>query len=114
MNTKTNRIIRVLQTNAPPKVIEIEVYYDRGGMNYFCGETRPRGLYLSAQPVEFHANENHEGHFRCFTAFSGTCICVKELKRFTKKQLLEYKPDEELISKLVADVCRKSNLIVKG
>jgi hypothetical protein len=113
MNTKTNRILRVLQTNAPPKVIEIEVYYDKGGMNFFCGEVRPRGLYLSAQPVAVTGNKQL-GICRETTAFSGTCICVKELQRFTKKQLLEYKADEEMIQKLITDVCRKSNLTLKA
>jgi len=113
MNTKTNRILRVLQTNAPPKVIEIELYYDKGGMNYFTSENRKRGLYLSAQPVAVTENKTL-GMCREWTAFSGTCVCVKELQRFTKKQLLEYKADEVLIQKLIADVCRKSNLTVKG
>lgn len=32
--------------------LEVNVYYDKGGMNYFNGRAEARGFYLSVTPVK--------------------------------------------------------------
>lgn len=38
----------------PRTHIRIDVYYSKGGLNYFSGGSEPRGYWLSATPIEVH------------------------------------------------------------
>lgn len=38
--------------------LKIEVYYDKGGMNYFHGKVDPRGYWVSVRPVKREIREN--------------------------------------------------------
>lgn len=69
--------------------IEVECNYDLGGMSYFSGERRPRGIYVSISPVGKSQSTTS------YQAFSGNTMCVYELKRSSPKILKHY---EELIS----------------
>ena len=40
-----------VEENPIANFIRVELYYDKGGMNYFTGKTERRGYYLSAVPV---------------------------------------------------------------
>lgn len=40
------------------KELKIEVYYDKGGMNYFSGKVDPRGYWVSVRSVERDIREN--------------------------------------------------------
>jgi len=50
-------------------------------MNYFTGNTNPRGVYISISPVEVG------GHFKTFTMLSGISTCVEHLARKSKKRI---------------------------
>lgn len=63
--------------------IKAEVYYLKGGHNPFTYDHERRGIYFSISPVK------KEGIWESYTAFSGTKICVKELKRKSDKSLSE-------------------------
>jgi hypothetical protein len=86
------------------QVIEVRLDYDLGGMNYFTGSVEPRGIYLCATPVT-----KSEG-WRSFTAFAGTKVLYKELKRFSQKVLDECQPTQQEIDDLVNHVLAKNNL----
>src|SRR5215469_15177991 len=60
--------------------LEISVYYSKGGLNYFSGQTVPRGYYLSVSPVT-----KRDGMVS-FTMFSGRKQLLFETARFTAKQ----------------------------
>ena len=60
---------------AEANTIEISMYYDLGGINYFTGSTKERGIHLSISPLE--VGEKWVGYM----AFSGTGGCVKPLPR---------------------------------
>lgn len=62
-------------------VIEVEVYYKLGGMNYFSGGVNKRGIYLSISPV------NISGGMKSFTAFTGIATCIEELNRKSDKRI---------------------------
>ena len=68
--------------------LKVEVYYEKGGYNMFTHEPERRGIYFSISPVKC------EGICECYTVFSGSKICVKELNRKSDKSL------NEVISKI--------------
>jgi hypothetical protein len=76
-------LLKQLPTTDPDRILEIEVYYDEGGMSYFTGSVNKRGYYLAVQPVKLY------GGFRSITAFSGTKALVEESKRFSARKLQE-------------------------
>jgi hypothetical protein len=88
--------------------IDVELYYSKGGMNYFHGKTEARGLYLSAQPLE------KGDRFISFTAFSGIKQHVKEMKMFTQKALDTFVVDPALIESMVNHVAEKSGLTLSA
>ena len=75
-------------TMADSTDLKVEVYYHKGGYNLFTYEPERRGIYFSISPVK------RDGIWESYTAFSGTKICVKELKRKSDKSL------NEVISKI--------------
>lgn len=76
-------LLKQLPTTDPDRILEVEVYYDEGGMSYFTGSVNKRGYYLAVQPVKL------DGGFRSITAFSGTKALIEETKRFSAKKLQE-------------------------
>lgn len=84
--------------------INVEVYYSKGGMNYFTSSVEKRGYYLSVQPITKSSNSVS------FTAFTGVKQLVKEVGRFSPKILAEFVVEYELMNKLVAHVMEKNNI----
>ena len=76
-------LLKQLPTTDPERILEVEVYYDEGGMSYFTGSVNKRGYYLAVQPVKL------QGGFRSITAFSGTKALVEETRRFSARKLHE-------------------------
>ena len=60
--------------------IDVEVYYDIGGMNYFSGRTSPRGYYVSVTPVT--RKDNMISH----VTFKGYKQLLFETSRFSANQ----------------------------
>lgn len=90
-------------------ILEVELYYDLGGMNYFTMKTVRRGFYLSVRPVE-KANG-----WKRSTAFSGITELILEVKRYSeeKRRQAEALCTKEKIQKLINYVANKNNLIIK-
>lgn len=67
-----------------PKELKIEVYYNKGGMNYFTGRPEERGYYLSVSPVE----RSHSNGFttESYTGFSGVKKLILPVARQSEKQ----------------------------
>jgi hypothetical protein len=70
-------------------VIEVSVYYSKGGLNYFHGGSDPRGYYLSVTPKTIEVTEGSP--FRCERTMlmSGFKKFVREAARFSDKALNE-------------------------
>jgi len=102
------RLIKKLNIlNNRANTLKVELYYTKGGMNYFTGNSEPRGLYLSVSPVT--VSDGSES----FTAFSGVKKCVKEMARFNQKQLDTFVVNETEMENLINYVIRKNNLEVE-
>ncbi len=65
--------------------IKVEVYYSKGGMNYFNGKVEPRGYWLSVAPVQ----RSNEGGvvIESWTAFTGRKRFLLEVKRQSDKAM---------------------------
>ena len=60
--------------------LEVSVYYSKGGISYFTGQTSPRGYYLSVTPVKKGSN------MVSYEMFSGFKQLLLETKRYSDKQ----------------------------
>lgn len=97
------RLLNSIPIKDTNKQLDVELYYSKGGMNYFTGNVLKRGIYISVIPYEISDN------FRTSTAFSGICDCVKELKRFSQKELDNCIVPDDKIKLLVNHVISKNN-----
>ncbi|MFZ9296645.1 MAG: hypothetical protein ACO259_10630 [Bacteroidia bacterium] len=64
--------------------LKIEVYYNKGGQNYFTYKNEARGYYLSVTPVNVEKRENNIV-IECYTAFSGVKVLLNEVQRQSEK-----------------------------
>jgi hypothetical protein len=86
------------------KFLRIAIVYRIGGMNFFTGSNQRRGLYIDVAPIT-----KGNGYFSV-TAFSGSCIFVKEMNRFSAKTLATFVPDEATVNRMVRIVLRDNNI----
>jgi hypothetical protein len=70
------------------KQLKIEIYYDKGGMNYFNGKNEPRGYWLSMRQVERKV-EDHGVVIESYGMFSGAKAFLKEVKKKSDKAYQE-------------------------
>lgn len=91
------------------KKLKIEVYYNKGGMNYWNGKVNERGYYLSVQPVEL---SNSGGvTIESFIMGSGVAKFLMPVKRQSEKAMQQA---VELAKSFEAELCthilNKSNI----
>jgi len=67
--------------------VKFEIYYDKGGMNYFNGRTEPRGYWASVRIVEREQQERGIviESFSVFGAESGFKKFLFEVKKQSQK-----------------------------
>ncbi|MBY7902375.1 hypothetical protein KW459_15815 [Vibrio fluvialis] len=89
-------------------IVRVEVFFNNGGMNYFTYKEESKGLYVSVTPLEI----TKRGGSICtsYTGFSGIKSLVKELNRFSQKQVAECTPDVETVQRLLDHVCQKNRI----
>jgi hypothetical protein len=66
------------------KELKIEVFYDKGGMNYFNSKNELRGYWLSMRQVEIE-RQGRGIVIESFGLMSGAKIFLKEVKRYSQK-----------------------------
>lgn len=98
------RLIRLLEVANAERVnathIEIELYYSKGGMNYFTGNVERRGFYLQVTPVSISTSGTGV-RTRSFTAFTGIKKMVLECARFNQKKFDEFTPSDDEVNELL-------------
>ena len=87
--------------------INVELYYHKGGLNYFTSCTEKRGYYLSVKPLNKSTNSVS------YIGFSGVKELVKEAGRYSSKILNEFVIDYELMNRMVEHVAKKNNIKLK-
>ena len=68
-----------LESNERATHLKVEVYYDKGGANYYTGGIESRGIKLSVSPV------TRKDSWESYTAFSGFKKHLKDMARFNQK-----------------------------
>lgn len=87
MGSKSITIASIPVTCADNSVnlVEIQVRYEAGGMNYFTYREGERGYYASVSPIKV---EKHDGYeTRSFVAFSGCKAFMEGARRFSQQKL---------------------------
>jgi hypothetical protein len=82
--SRHHEIVYEFKTTDTDKVIEISVYYLKGGVSLFGAASKRRGYYISATPVQLMPFEGH--NLRSYTLFSGVCSLLEEVSRFGTKR----------------------------
>lgn len=90
------------------KQLKIEVFYDKGGMNYFNGKNEPRGYWLSMRQVERKV-EDHGVVIESYGMFSGAKAFLLEVKKKSDKA---YERALVLAEEKLADL--KSHVLAKA
>lgn len=94
-----------LEKKSHANVVEIRVYYDLGGTNFATSSAKPRGYYLSVQPLEV------KGNWVSFVGFSGKYAllntCARKNQKAVEKALEIAKDKEQMV---VEAVLKEQNL----
>lgn len=110
------RVIRLLEVANAERVetthVQVELYYSKGGMNYFTGKAERRGFYLQVTPVSISTSGT--GLItRSYTAFTGIKKMVLECARFNQKKFDEFAPSEDEVNELLDYVKAKNGITTK-
>ncbi len=99
MMTQTNLALNakgtkyIYATGTAGKITEVEVYYSKGGANFFSGGSDPRGIWVSVSPVEIidHGARPDGSRMmaRSYGLMSGIRAHVLTLTRQNDKKLAE-------------------------
>lgn len=71
--------------------VEVSVYYSLGGYNYYTGNKKPRGYYLSMQPCNLVSlgNDMYTQESTLMGDFMRTGTLLEETTRFNAKRFKE-------------------------
>lgn len=105
MNNKT---LQMLPLTKEKHFLKLQLYYQKGGMNYFTGKVEARGIFLLAVPVEREDRGTYTSEV--VTMFSGIKQLVLPMNKFSQKTFDSFVPSEEVVKKLTDHVLTKSNL----
>lgn len=105
MQDKTLRY-KITRADGDSNVLDVSIFYDKGGSNYFSGGVNRRGYYVSATPKKV------EGNFVKMTMFEGLKMFLLEVNRFSQKKLDELSFDTEEVKHLVSKVCAKYDITI--
>lgn len=93
--------------------LKTEVYYCLGGTNYFTGEPKKRGYYVSVTPVKKWTQNGVK--MESFVAFTGFSKLIKEVSRKSKAAEMESRVlSETMIFDMISTVCAARGLEVKA
>lgn len=110
MSNTVNITYKALKPNKEATHLRVEVYYSKGGINYFTCNNEKRGYYVQVSPV---TREERGGcTFETYAAFSGYKRLVKETSKKLGKKAEEVVVDASAltIGSLVEAVLAKNEL----
>jgi len=85
--------------------INVDLFYSKGGMNYFSYNEEKRGYWVSVTPQEVR------GQFVTTTAFSGNKMLIEEAKRFGQKKFDNLDIPQDTIDNMINHVMEKNGLV---
>lgn len=93
-----------LPLTGEPNTLEIEVYFNAGGIHPRTLHKEPKGIYISACPL--HVDEG----WKRYSGFTGQNICVKALSRFSQSALDKVRVDASILEHLIKSVMHTNQL----
>jgi hypothetical protein len=87
--------------------LRVEVYYSKGGMNYFTSTNERRGIYVSASPIERRESSTS------YMGFSGGKQFLLAMSRFSQKTLDNFVPDTTIVDNVINYVCEKNGIKIE-
>jgi len=109
--TRISKKFLELESNAKATHLKVEVYYDKGGANYFTGGTETRGIKLSVSPVS--RSESNGIVVESYTAFTGFKKHLKDMARFNQKACDSFVVDANEKKTLIEAVLLQNGLKLK-
>lgn len=106
---RTKKYLEVAKGDATH--LKVELYYTKGGMNYFTGKTEARGIFLSVTPVKRSTDGKYASE--SYTAFTGIKKHVLDMARFNQKKFDAFVVDPAIEKQLIDYVCEKNGIILK-
>ena len=112
MASRRKTVAKLPLTKGEGHVLDIDISYCEGGIDYGTYRQKPRGYYLSVSPIE-------EGYsasgmkFTAFSLFSGLTQLIEPANRFSQKKLDTLVAPQDVIDTLVAKVLDKNGLELK-
>ena len=110
MSTISKKFLE-LESNGKATHLKVEVYYSKGGANYFTGGTESRGIKLSVSPVG--RSESNGIIVESYTAFTGFKRHLKDMARFSQKACNDFVVDENVEKTLIEAVLTQNGLKLK-
>jgi hypothetical protein len=109
-----NKYIKIIENTKDHNThLRVELYYNKGGQNYYTGRPEKRGYYISVSPVEL---STHGGVTMISeTAFSGVRILAHECARKSKTAETAARTAAiEPAKKMIDYICAKNNYTVEN
>lgn len=105
MKDKTLRYT-ITRENSDNNVLDVSIFYDKGGYNYYNGGVNRRGFYVSATP------KTKDGNSIRVVMFEGLKMFLLETGRFSQKKLDELSFDCSEVHTLVDKVCNEYGITI--
>ena len=86
--------IPIEPTDAGYTHIDVSLYYDKGGQNWYSSRIEPRGYWVSIQPVKKEFRDY--GYINQCNPRDGARVFIKEVSRFSAKTLNELSHDPDI------------------
>ncbi len=78
-------LVKDLPTDREGSVVEITVFHQKGGHNWFHGTTETGGFYVSAQVVRIEKGHGYTS--RLYAMGKGRKVKIEDAERFNAKKL---------------------------
>lgn len=104
MNNQTKTIKEIPIDGKPNHYYKVNLFYSKGGLNYFNYKSEERGYYLSVKAVEKSGGEGYQ--VESYVLFNGVKSLVQTANRFSQKVLetLALANYDEAIAKFVKHI----------
>lgn len=106
MKNKQTTQLEKIPTNIPNKYVRVDVYYSKGGANYFTGNSDPRGYWFSARVI----TDDGDGCYS-FIITEGYRKFIREAARFSVSTLESVA--DELRGQLQIENSQARNIILQ-
>jgi hypothetical protein len=90
--------------------LNVEVAYEEGGTSWYSGQFNRRGIYVRVSPCEVEST--NYGRSVKYQLGRGAKVLVKELGRFSQKQLDSISLEGEHINNVIDIVCLQNGIAI--